>query len=57
LDRFHIVAKLNKVLDNIRRAEAKKLKDDGKPAYLKKSRWLFLNLKLLLKIKRILIEY
>ena len=42
LDRFHIVANLNKELDNIRRAEAKKLKDDGKPAYLKKSRWLFL---------------
>jgi len=45
LDRFHITANLNKALDDIRRAEAKKLKDDGKPAYLKKSRWLFLKKK------------
>jgi len=45
LDRFHIVANLNKVVDEVRRSEVKKLKDDGKPAYLKKSRWLFLKKK------------
>lgn len=42
LDRFHIVSNLNKVVDKIRRAEVTKLKQEGKPAYLKNSRWLFL---------------
>ncbi len=32
LDRFHIVANLNKAVDNVRRSEVKKLKDNGKPA-------------------------
>jgi len=45
LDRFHIVANLNKAVDNVRRAEVKKLKAVGRPAYLKKSRWLFLKRK------------
>ena len=45
LDRFHIVANLNKAVDEVRRSEVKKLKDDGKPAYLKNSRWLFLKKK------------
>ena len=45
LDRFHIVAHLNKAVDNVRRAEVKKLKVDGKPAYLKKCRWIFLKKK------------
>ncbi|WP_051305739.1 ISL3 family transposase [Desulfogranum mediterraneum] len=45
LDRFHIVMNLNKAVDNVRRAEVKKLKNDGKPAYLKNSRWLFLKKK------------
>jgi len=45
LDRFHIVANLNKAVDEVRRAEVKKLKDENKPAYLKKSRWLFLKKK------------
>lgn len=42
LDRFHIVANLNKAVDEVRRAEVKRLKDENKPAYLKNSRWLFL---------------
>ncbi|MES0447319.1 MAG: ISL3 family transposase [Desulfobacterales bacterium] len=42
LDRFHIVSNLNKVVDKIRRAEVTKLKQEGKPAYLKNSRWLLL---------------
>ncbi len=45
LDRFHIVGNLNKAVDEVRRSEVKKLKDDGKPAYLKNSRWLFLKKK------------
>lgn len=45
LDRFHIVANLNKAVDEVRRSEVKKLKDEGKPAYLKNSRWLFLKKK------------
>lgn len=45
LDRFHIVMNLNKAVDNVRRSEAKRLKDAGKPAYLKNSRWLFLKKK------------
>lgn len=45
LDRFHIVGHLNKAVDNVRRAEVKKLKDAGEPAYLKKCRWIFLKKK------------
>lgn len=45
LDRFHIVANLNKAVDDVRRSEVKKLQDENKPAYLKKSRWLFLKKK------------
>lgn len=45
LDRFHIVMNLNKAVDNVRRAEVKKLQKEGKPAYLKNSRWLFLKRK------------
>jgi transposase len=42
LDRFHIVARLNKALDEIRAAEAKQLARDGYEAALKHSRWCFL---------------
>jgi len=42
LDRFHIVAHLNKAVDAVRRAEVKRLKLDGKPAYLKNTRWILL---------------
>ena len=45
LDRFHIVVNLNKAIEKIRRAEVAKLKSEGKPAYLKKSRWLLLKKK------------
>ena len=44
LDRFHIVAKMNKALDKVRANEARKLKLDGDEA-LKKSRWCFLKRK------------
>ncbi len=45
LDRFHIVGHLNKAVDNVRRSEVKKLKESGKPAYLKKCRWIFIEKK------------
>ena len=39
LDRFHIVAKVNKALDEIRAAEARRMKGDGYEPVLTKSRW------------------
>ena len=45
LDRFHIVAKMNKALDEVRAAEYKKMKDDGYEPILKHSRWCLLKRK------------
>ena len=42
LDRFHIVAKLNKALDEIRASEAKQLAAQGYEPVLTRSRWCFL---------------
>jgi len=42
LDRFHIVAKMNKALDEVRAKEAKRLLADGYVPILKNSRWGFL---------------
>lgn len=42
LDRFHIVARLNKALDEVRAAEAKQLAREGYEPVLKRSRWCFL---------------
>jgi transposase len=42
LDRFHIVKKLNEAVDQIRREEAKRLKDEGYEPVLQKSRYSFL---------------
>lgn len=42
LDRFHIVANLNKAVDLVRAKEVKRLKADGYEPILKRSRWLFL---------------
>ena len=42
LDRFHIVAKLNKALDEVRAGEARQLVKDGYQPVLKKSRWCLL---------------
>ena len=42
LDRFHIVAKLNKALDEVRAAESKELAAKGYDPVLKRSRWCFL---------------
>jgi transposase len=42
LDRFHIVARLNKAMDVVRANEYRKMEDDGYEPVLKKSRWLLL---------------
>jgi transposase len=42
LDRFHIGAKVNQALDDIRSAEARRMKADGYEPVLKKSRWCLL---------------
>jgi transposase len=42
LDRFHVVAKLNKAIDEVRAQEAKALKGRGKEPVLSKTRWCLL---------------
>ena len=42
LDRFHIVAKVNKAVDEVRAAEARQMKKDGYEPVLTKSRWCLL---------------
>ena len=42
LDRFHIVAKLNKAIDEVRAKESRELKTRGFEPILKRSRWCFL---------------
>ena len=42
LDRFHVMQKFGKALDEIRAEEAKRLKRDGYEPILKRSRWCFL---------------
>lgn len=42
LDRFHIVARLNKALDEVRAEEHRNMKRDGYEPILTKSRWLLL---------------
>ena len=45
LDRFHLVAKMNQALDDVRAAEARKMKEDGHEPLLHKSRWCILKRK------------
>lgn len=42
LDRFHIVAKMNLALDEVRAAEARRMAQDGYEPVLKRSRWCLL---------------
>ena len=42
LDRFHIVAKMNLALDDVRAAEARRMAQDGYEPALKKTRWCLL---------------
>ena len=44
LDRFHVVAKMNLALDEVRAAEARRMVQDGYEPVLKKSRWCSRNL-------------
>ncbi len=43
LDRFHIVAKMNRALDEVRAEETRRMKREGRDPVLKKSRWLCSN--------------
>src|SRR5882724_8642504 len=45
LDRFHIVAKMNQALDDVRAAESRKMAQDGHQPLLKKTRWCVLKRK------------
>jgi transposase len=45
LDRFHIVAKMNDALDDVRAAEARRLAQDGYEPVLHKARWCVLKRK------------
>lgn len=45
LDRYHIMAKMNKAIDEIRAAEAKQMQADGYEPILKHSRWCLLKRK------------
>jgi len=45
LDRFHIMTKMNKAIDEVRAAEAKRLERDGYEPVLKHSRWCLLKRK------------
>jgi transposase len=45
LDRFHIVAKMNKALDEVRADESRRMAQDGHKPLLKKSRWCVLKRK------------
>jgi transposase len=42
LDRYHVMAKMNKAIDEVRAAEARQLKQDGCEPVLKHSRWVLL---------------
>jgi transposase len=42
LDRFHIMKKMNEAIDQVRRSEAARLKQDGYEEVLKHSRWCLL---------------
>ena len=45
LDRFHIVAKINKAIDEVRASEYRHMQKDGYEPILKKSRWCLLKRK------------
>jgi transposase len=45
LDRFHIVARINRAIDEVRAEEHRKLKKDGHEHVLKNSRWCLLKRK------------
>ena len=42
LDRFHIVAKMNKALDEVRAERSRRMSSEGRKPVLRKSRWLLL---------------
>ena len=54
LDRFHVMANMNKAIDEVRRDEARQLKADGYQQILKHSRWCLLKRRANLTAKQVL---
>ena len=52
LDRFHVMQLCNKAIDDVRRAEARKLREAGDTVTLKHSRWVFLKRRKNLKARQ-----
>jgi transposase len=52
LDLFHIVARKNKVLDEVRAGVSRRMAPEGRTPLLKKSRWLLLKRKENLKTEQ-----
>ena len=52
LDRFHIVAKMNKALDEVRAGQSRRMASEGLTPVLKKSRWLLLKREENLKVEQ-----
>jgi transposase len=52
LDRFHIVAKMNQALDEVRAGESRRMAHEGLAPVLKKSRWLLLKREDNLKVEQ-----
>jgi transposase len=53
LDRYHIMARLNKAIDEVRADEARRMKDDGYELVLKHSRWCLLKRPVNLTVKQV----
>lgn len=53
LDRFHIMAHMNKAIDKVRAGEARELKEKGCEPVLKGSRWWFLKRPVNLTVKQV----
>ncbi|NLF70082.1 MAG: ISL3 family transposase [Candidatus Anammoximicrobium sp.] len=53
LDRFHVMANMNKAIDEVRRDEARQLKADGYEQILKHSRWCLLKRRANLTAKQV----
>lgn len=51
LDRFHVMMKFSKAIDEVRADEARRLKAEGQEPVLAKSKWLFLKNKINLTVK------
>jgi transposase len=53
LDRYHIMARLNKAIDKVRAGESRRMKEDGYEEVLKHSRWCLLKRPANLTVKQV----